>query len=50
MPEDRQLCLDAGMDAYLTKPFNANQLFEVFEELLPLQNGSALTGKLGQLT
>jgi len=43
MPEDRQRCLDAGMDAYLTKPFNANQLFEVFEELLPQPNGSALT-------
>ena len=41
--EDRQQCLDAGMDAYLSKPFNANQLFEVFEELLPRQNGSALT-------
>jgi signal transduction histidine kinase/CheY-like chemotaxis protein len=43
MPEDRQRCLDAGMDAYLTKPFNANQLFELFEELLPRKNGSALT-------
>jgi CheY-like chemotaxis protein len=42
MREDRQRCLDAGMDAYLTKPFNANQLFEVFEELLPQQNQSAL--------
>jgi signal transduction histidine kinase/CheY-like chemotaxis protein len=43
MREDRQRCLDAGMDAYLTKPFNANQLFEVFEELLPRQTGDALT-------
>jgi len=43
MREDRQRCLDAGMDAYLTKPFNANQLFGVFEELLSRQNGSALT-------
>jgi len=49
MPEDRQLCLDAGMDAYLTKPFNADQLFEVFEELLPLQNVPALTGNVGRL-
>ena len=43
MREDRQRCLDVGMDAYLAKPFNANELFEVFEELLPRQNGSELT-------
>jgi DNA-binding response OmpR family regulator len=43
MREDRQRCLDVGMDAYLAKPFNANDLFEVFEELLPHQNGSAPT-------
>jgi CheY-like chemotaxis protein len=43
MREDRQRCLDVGMDAYLTKPFNATQLFEVFEKLIPRQNGSALT-------
>jgi signal transduction histidine kinase/DNA-binding response OmpR family regulator len=35
MREDRQRCLDAGMDAYLTKPFNASQLFEILEKLLP---------------
>jgi signal transduction histidine kinase/CheY-like chemotaxis protein len=44
MREDRQRCLDAGMDAYLTKPFNANQLFEIFEGLLPRQNGHVPAG------
>ena len=37
MREDRQRCLDAGMDGYLTTPFNANQLFETFESLMPRQ-------------
>ena len=43
MREDRQRCLDAGMDAYLTKPFNANQLFEILEDLIPRLNGNIPT-------
>jgi two-component system, sensor histidine kinase and response regulator len=33
--EDRDRCLDAGMDAYLSKPFKAADLFQIFERLLP---------------
>jgi signal transduction histidine kinase/DNA-binding response OmpR family regulator len=33
MREDRQRCLDAGMDAYLSKPFSSAQLLEVLEEV-----------------
>jgi CheY-like chemotaxis protein len=35
MREDRERCLAAGMDAYLAKPFNAGELFETLEKLLP---------------
>ena len=35
MKEDRQVCLDAGMDDYLTKPFSMNKLGEVLSRWLP---------------
>lgn len=35
MGEDRDLCLAAGMDAYLTKPFQPAQLTEVLRSLSP---------------
>ncbi len=31
MGGDRQRCLDAGMDGYLSKPFDANDLFASIE-------------------
>jgi CheY-like chemotaxis protein len=33
MPEDRQVCLDAGMDEYLAKPINRNALTRVLGEV-----------------
>jgi two-component system, sensor histidine kinase RpfC len=33
--EDKKQCMDAGMDAFLTKPVNATQLAEVLETFAP---------------
>ena len=35
MSGDRERCLESGMDAYITKPFNAPELFVVLQKLLP---------------
>jgi CheY-like chemotaxis protein/HPt (histidine-containing phosphotransfer) domain-containing protein len=35
MPEDRERCLAAGMDAYLSKPLQVQQLFQVIESMVP---------------
>ncbi|WP_448203758.1 ATP-binding protein [Azospirillum sp. sgz302134] len=35
LPGTEQRCLEAGMDAYLTKPVDARQLFALLERLLP---------------
>ena len=32
-PEDRQLCLDAGMTEYISKPISAERVFEILETL-----------------
>ncbi len=34
MPGDWDRCLEAGMDAYLTKPLDAGKLFETLDDLL----------------
>jgi len=36
MPEDRQRCLDAGMDDYLLKPLSTERLHEVLETFLAI--------------
>jgi CheY-like chemotaxis protein len=35
MEQDRERCLNAGMDAYLSKPIHAAELFATLENLLP---------------
>jgi PAS domain S-box-containing protein len=47
MKEDRDRCLSAGMDAYVTKPINPAELFRVIQNVLQssaAQDASTLTG------
>jgi CheY-like chemotaxis protein len=42
-PSDRQRCLDAGMDDYLSKPFRQEHLREITERWLSREQGSAIS-------
>jgi CheY-like chemotaxis protein len=41
MNRDREKCLEAGMDAYLSKPVKPSELYAAIEELLTNQVTSA---------
>ena len=41
MTGDREKCLQAGMDAYVSKPINAGELFGTLNRLFPNRAGSA---------
>ena len=34
MPEDKYICFEAGMNDYICKPFNREDLFRIFNELI----------------
>jgi len=34
MTGDRQRCLDAGMDAYVSKPISPGRLFEILDDVV----------------
>jgi PAS domain S-box-containing protein len=40
MKDDRQTCLDAGMDGYISKPFRKEQLLDSINQLLESQAGT----------
>lgn len=42
-PEDRQKCLDAGMNDYLAKPINRKAMFDLINAHLPKQSAAAET-------
>lgn len=50
MPGDRQRCLDAGMDEYLTKPIRRQQLEEQLNKLLPADSSADITSQSQPIT
>ena len=52
MPQDQERCLEAGMDAYLSKPFNRTKLFATIDYLLETapSAGAALLGTAAATT
>jgi CheY-like chemotaxis protein len=44
---DQQRCLEAGMDAYLSKPIRTSELFKIIEDQLNAQNAANKDEKLG---
>ena len=44
MQGDRERCLAAGMDGYISKPIQPRRLFEALDEMLPAPGGQAETG------
>jgi len=47
MPGDREKCLEAGMDAYVSKPIQAAELFKQIESLLPRSAPAPLESETG---
>lgn len=44
MKEDKERCVEAGMDGYLSKPIDAQELFDTIENLLGVPNLAPWTG------
>ncbi len=46
--EDRERCLAAGMDAYVSKPISVKDLFSAIDNLVPCPPGSVFGPRLGR--
>ena len=44
MKGDRERCIDAGMDGYVSKPIRPQELFEEIYRLVPASNRASVTG------
>lgn len=44
MTGDRERCLEAGMDAYISKPLNAHELIQLIESLVPTKPKATVSG------
>lgn len=45
---DRELCLEAGMNDYATKPVDREQLLKLIERYVPLSHGDQVTSRDGE--
>jgi len=45
MTGDRERCLEAGMDSYISKPIQANELFKLIAELAPMAKEMAASAQ-----
>jgi CheY-like chemotaxis protein len=43
MQEDESICFEAGMDAYLSKPLQSDDLLRTLDELTASRDGAAAT-------
>jgi CheY-like chemotaxis protein len=43
MERDRERCLAAGMDEYLSKPFRADELYTIIDSVVPTPSGAITT-------
>jgi CheY-like chemotaxis protein len=49
MPGDRERCLKAGMDAYLSKPIRSRELFDAIERLTAPSDVLEASGMVSEL-
>jgi two-component system sensor histidine kinase/response regulator len=48
MKGDRERCLEAGMDSYISKPIQSAELYEVIAKFTPLANSRKALARLPQ--
>jgi two-component system sensor histidine kinase/response regulator len=49
LKEDREMCLEAGMDDYLAKPIHSKQLYEMLDRWAGAKTNSEASGRIPNL-